>query len=303
MRNKKIEKEKSKSTSSSLKIGKLSQVEWRHCGFRSQTRSEVPPFATLRSSSPHLPWKLPQPTHPPFLNSITSTHLLTMADDTVSAPVGDNDRAEQIDSKSEKVTVSDDKTTGKHRLNHIHSSLFLSYNTVPRPGPPIFVRQPLISIFLESAVATDKPEAEATAETEKPASEAPEAKADGDAEAAPADEAVPAEANGTPASAKKSAKNRRVSSGATPKLNRKKSQSRITHLDAKPGQYYLARLRSYAPWPSIICDDEILPESLLEARPVTAMQKDGSYKGEYADGGRRTHERTFPVMFFATNEL
>jgi hypothetical protein len=201
------------------------------------------------------------------------------------------------------VTVSDDKTTGKHRLNHIHSSLFLSYNTVPRPGPPIFVRQPLISIFLESAVATDKPEAEATAETEKPASEAPEAKADGDAEAAPADEAVPAEANGTPASAKKSAKNRRVSSGATPKLNRKKSQSRITHLDAKPGQYYLARLRSYAPWPSIICDDEILPESLLEARPVTAMQKDGSYKGEYADGGRRTHERTFPVMFFATNEL
>lgn len=74
-------------------------------------------------------------------------------------------------------------------------------------------------------------------------------------------------------------------------------------MDAKPGQYYLARLRSFAPWPAVICDDEILPESLLEARPVTAMQKDGSYKGEYAEGGRRTHERTFPVLFFETNEL
>ncbi|CAG8113567.1 unnamed protein product [Penicillium salamii] len=154
--------------------------------------------------------------------------------------------------------------------------------------------------------STDKPEAQA----EEPTSDKPEAKAevpaDGDAaEATPADaEAAPAtaEVNGTPASAKKSSKNRRVSTG-TPKLNRKKSQSRITHLNAKPGQYYLARLRSYAPWPAIICDDDILPETFLESRPVTAMQKDGSYKGEYADGGRRTHERTFPVMFLQTNEF
>lgn len=171
--------------------------------------------------------------------------------------------------------------------------------------------RPSLNMNLENAAATDKP---AEAEAEKPASEEAqaEAKAEGEAaEAAPAKaegeaataEDAPAEANGTPASAKKSSKNRRSSTGATQKLNRRKSQNRITHLDAKPGQYYMARLRSFAPWPAIICDDEILSESFNESRPVTAMQKDGSYKGEYADGGRRTHERTFPVMFLGSNDL
>ncbi|KAJ5680336.1 hypothetical protein N7536_011475 [Penicillium majusculum] len=159
----------------------------------------------------------------------------------------------------------------------------------------------------ETEAATEK-KADAEDEADKPTTsdEVPEAKGDGEtAEAAPADAeaAAPAEANGTPASAKKSSKNRRTSTGATQKLSRKKSQSRITHLDAKPGQTYLARLRSYAPWPAIICDEGILPPSLLETRPVTAMQKDGSYKGEYGDDGRRAHERTFPVMFFDTNEF
>lgn len=77
----------------------------------------------------------------------------------------------------------------------------------------------------------------------------------------------------------------------------------MTQLHAKPGEYYLARLRSYPPWPSIICDEEILPQSLLDNRPVTAAQKDGSYRADYADDGKRAHERTFPVMFFDTNEL
>ncbi|KXG51356.1 uncharacterized protein PGRI_093680 [Penicillium griseofulvum] len=195
-----------------------------------------------------------------------------MADDTpVSAPEGDQPErvAENpTDSKSEDVTVSEDKPA-------------------------------------ETEAVTDKTGAQAEADKTASTDEAPEAKADGEtAEAVPADaEAAPAEPNGTPASAKKSSKNRRTSTGATQKLSRKKSQSRITHLDAKPGQTYLARLRSYAPWPAIICDEDILPPSLLETRPVTAMQKDGSYKGEYGDDGRRAHERTFPVMFFETNEF
>lgn len=79
--------------------------------------------------------------------------------------------------------------------------------------------------------------------------------------------------------------------------------TRVTHLNAKPGDYYLARLRSYAPWPAIICDEEILPVSLIESRPVTAAQEDGSYRADYADDGKRAHERTYPVMFFGTNEL
>ncbi|KAJ5971162.1 uncharacterized protein N7479_001080 [Penicillium vulpinum] len=154
----------------------------------------------------------------------------------------------------------------------------------------------------ETEAATDK-KTDAKAEADKPtfSDEAPELKADG--ETADTEAVTPAEPNGTPASAKKSSKNRRTSTGATQKLSRKKSQIRTTYLHAKPGETYLARLRSYAPWPAIICDEGILPPSLLETRPVTAMQKDGSYKGEYGDDGRRAHERTFPVMFFETNEF
>jgi hypothetical protein len=112
-----------------------------------------------------------------------------------------------------------------------------------------------------------------------------------------------AEANGAPTSAKKAANGKRKSTGGTQKLSRKKSQIRVTHLDAKPGDYYLARLKSYPPWPAIICDEEMLPQTLLNTRPVTTKQADGTYKEPYADGGKRAHERTFPIMFLETNEL
>ncbi|KAL4802924.1 hypothetical protein BDV18DRAFT_163448 [Aspergillus unguis] len=112
------------------------------------------------------------------------------------------------------------------------------------------------------------------------------------------------EANGTPSSAKKSSSKRKSTGGdSKSKLSRKKSMTRITHLDAKPGEYYLARLRSFPPWPAIICDEEILPQSLLVSRPVTAVRPDGTYREDYADGGKRAAERTFPVMFFGTNEF
>ncbi|KAJ5306683.1 hypothetical protein N7508_005698 [Penicillium antarcticum] len=236
-----------------------------------------------------------------------------MAEDTpVAAPVeaAETARAEKLtDEKNPETETVNDNPAGKHDSIDVAQYPYVQFITaVPRLGPPISVRPKIANSLFSptgSAAATDD-KMDADAEADKPAAadESAETKADGDDAAAPADaEAAAPEANGTPASAKKASKSRRVSGGATQKLSRKKSVNRITHLDAKPGQYYLARLRSYAPWPSIICDDEILPESLLENRPVTAMQKDGSYKGEYADGGRRTHERTFPVMFFETNEF
>ncbi|KAJ5291099.1 hypothetical protein N7478_000350 [Penicillium angulare] len=150
---------------------------------------------------------------------------------------------------------------------------------------------------------TSTENADATDDKKEPEPEKDKADATGESASADAETAAP-ESNGAPASAKKSSKDRRRSSAVgEKKLNRKKSQSRITNLDVKPGEYYLARLRSYAPWPSIICDDEILPNSLLESRPVTAIQEDGTYRAEYADDGKRAHERTYPVMFFETNEF
>jgi hypothetical protein len=114
-------------------------------------------------------------------------------------------------------------------------------------------------------------------------------------------------ANGTPSSSKKSNNGKRKSSGVpehkSKKPTKKKSAARITHLDAQPGEYYFARLKSYSPWPSIICDEEMLPQTLLSTRPVTTKQNDGSYLPAYRDGGKRVHERTFPIMFLQTNEL
>jgi PWWP domain len=106
---------------------------------------------------------------------------------------------------------------------------------------------------------------------------------------------------------KKGGNGKRKSSGVpehkNKKLNKKKSMPKITHLDAKPGDHFFARLKSYPSWPSIICDEEMLPTSLLTTRPVTTKKADGTYNEAYADGGKKAHERTFPVMFMHTNEL
>ena len=108
----------------------------------------------------------------------------------------------------------------------------------------------------------------------------------------------------TPVSTKKASNgsSKKKSSGVpehkTKKLNKKKSKQAITHLDAKPGEYYLARMKGHPPWPSVICDEEMLPQSLIDSRPVTTKLPDGTFKKpEYADGGKRAHERTFPIMF------
>lgn len=158
----------------------------------------------------------------------------------------------------------------------------------------------------ESAnVTSEKKDSEPDSDKKDVAGDATDAKGDGeDATAATADDEAAPETNGTPASTKKTAKDRRRSSGVgEKKLNRKKSMTRVTHLNAKPGDYFLARLKTYAPWPAIICDEDILPVSLLETRPVSAANEDGKYREDYADDGKRAHERTYPVMFFESNEL
>lgn len=143
---------------------------------------------------------------------------------------------------------------------------------------------------LEEPVADDKDQA------------ADEAAAEG--EAMEVDKTPGGVTNGTPASGKKA---KRKSSSGVPehrsrKINRKKSQA-LTHIHAKAGEHYLARLKGHRPWPSVIADEEMLPQALLATRGVSAMRADGTYREDYADGGKRVNERTFPVMFLATNEL
>ncbi|MCJ1283699.1 hypothetical protein MMC26_003030 [Xylographa opegraphella] len=115
--------------------------------------------------------------------------------------------------------------------------------------------------------------------------------------------------NGTPASTKKTSNgSSKKKSSAIPehkskKLNKKKSKP-VLRLEAKPGDLFLARMKGHPPWPSIICDEAMLPQILLSSRPITTAQPDGTFKKpEYADGGKRASERTFPIMFLQTNEF
>lgn len=125
----------------------------------------------------------------------------------------------------------------------------------------------------------------------------------GDATQPESASAAPA-SNGTPRLAKRASvvgsskkKSSAVPEHKSKKLNKKKSKP-LTNLNAQPGEYYMARMKGHPPWPSIICDEDMLPQSLLTTRPVTAQLPDGSFKKpEYADGGKRAYERTFPIMF------
>ncbi|KAK8137730.1 hypothetical protein PG984_001110 [Apiospora sp. TS-2023a] len=57
------------------------------------------------------------------------------------------------------------------------------------------------------------------------------------------------------------------------------------------------------PWPVIIADESMLPQTMLSTRPVTAARPDGSYREDFADGGKRAADRTYPVMYLYTNEF
>jgi hypothetical protein len=113
-------------------------------------------------------------------------------------------------------------------------------------------------------------------------------------------------ATATPISGSKS-KARRKSAGVpehkSKKLNKKASKVKMSHADAKPGDYFFIRLKGYPLWPGIVCDESMLPQSLISTRPVTAARADGTYRADYEDGGKKVHERTFPVMYLYTNEL
>ncbi|KAI0200104.1 hypothetical protein F4808DRAFT_178036 [Astrocystis sublimbata] len=99
---------------------------------------------------------------------------------------------------------------------------------------------------------------------------------------------------------------RRKSTGVADKgkkLNRKASKVKILNLDAKPGNHYFAKLKGFPLWPVVICEEVMLPQNMLNSRPVTAARPDGTYRDDFADGGKRAGDRTYPVMYLHTNEF
>ena len=121
-----------------------------------------------------------------------------------------------------------------------------------------------------------------------------------------APEAAPsAGTKATPSSANK--KEKRKSVGGVPehkskKVNKKKSMPSL-NLNIEPGQYWWARMKGYPPWPSIVCDEEMLPQTLIKSRPVSAARPDGSYREDFLEGNKNAKERTYPIMYLGTNEL
>lgn len=129
----------------------------------------------------------------------------------------------------------------------------------------------------------------------------------GTTEVAEAPSSAPA-ANGdaTPASSSKKEKRKSVGSAVpehkSKKVNKKKSMP-VLNLTCEPGQMFWARLKGYPPWPAVVCDEQMLPESLLASRPVSTARPDGTLREDFQAGGKNAKERTFPIMFLSTNEL
>lgn len=122
----------------------------------------------------------------------------------------------------------------------------------------------------------------------------------------PAEQAADETRGATTADADKSKSKRKSIGGGESKgkkLNKKSSKARMLHLDAQPGEHYFVKLKGHPQWPVIICDEDMLPASLLKSRPVTAKRADGTYREDFADGGKKVADRTFPVMYLHTNEL
>ena len=160
--------------------------------------------------------------------------------------------------------------------------------SAPPPSQPSSAAEPAS----EPAQTTQEPPTSTDSEMKEAAEQS--------ADTAPADDAAAQKKGGNGNGKRKSSG---IPEHKNKKLNKKKSMTKITHLDAQPGDVVFARLKSYPPWPSVICDEEMLPTSLLNTRPVTTKKNDGTYNEAYADGGKKVADRTFPVMFLYTNEL
>ncbi|KAG8164892.1 hypothetical protein KVR01_005167 [Diaporthe batatas] len=166
--------------------------------------------------------------------------------------------------------------------------------------------------------ASKQAEDSSKAPAEKPAEDgdvemkdAPDATNSPPAEGAPTEDKTEHAAAGEDASAAatktKTPARRKSTAGADSakgkKLNKKGSRAAITHIDAQPGQHFFIKLKGYPQWPCIICDEDMLPHALIKTRPVSAMRTDGTYREDFADGGKRAADRTFPIMYLATNEF
>ncbi|KAL1304017.1 hypothetical protein AAFC00_000458 [Neodothiora populina] len=170
------------------------------------------------------------------------------------------------------------------------------------------------------APATTSDNVEATPSTDAAADEKPAEKPEADpatageqatTEATGPDgqtaQAETAPSEGASAATPASAKGKRKSTGGVPEHKNKKANKRKSMVNiisgAQPGDYFFAKFKGYAPWPSIICDESMLPETLLATRPVSTINAQGELRADYREDGKNAKDRTYPIMFLETNEF
>ncbi|KAI1828096.1 hypothetical protein F4861DRAFT_490614 [Xylaria intraflava] len=214
------------------------------------------------------------------------------------AAVTDNGSAKPVAPVADaKAAGSDESVAAMHDSDKAAEGEDKSEDKVAAPAPsaaPAKSSAPTDEDATATATATD-----GDVETEdKSATKDDDAVADSETAAnATADDATPTTAKSQP---------RRKSASAadkSKKLSKKASKAKILHVDAKPGDHYFAKLKGFPPWPVVICEEDMLPQNMLNSRPVTAARPDGTYREDFADGAKRVADRTFPVMYLHTNEF
>ncbi|KAF3360552.1 Mannan endo-1,4-beta-mannosidase F [Verticillium dahliae VDG1] len=223
-----------------------------------------------------------------------------MSDDAAGAPATAPEQVEKKEEAATTVVPATEDSVDKP---------VASDETVEAPATAASEDSEAKKSAAESAEAAAAPDSDGApaAEADAKASEDKDDK-DNDAEMKDADATAADESAVLDTPAGDKSKGRRKSTSAAEakgkKLNKKGSKARILHLDAKPGEHYLVKLKGHPQWPVIIADEDMLPPSLTEPkRPVTCLQADGTYREDFADGGKRVADRTFPVMYLHTNEF
>ncbi|KAI0140997.1 hypothetical protein F4776DRAFT_676896 [Hypoxylon sp. NC0597] len=161
---------------------------------------------------------------------------------------------------------------------------------------------PDVEMTDKPADEADKSAADTKVDSEKAAEEQETATGTAEGAEGAAEGAVAETESATPGD-KSKARRKSAGNAQNKKLNKKQSKAKILHVDAKPGEHYFAKLKGFPPWPVIIAEEDMLPASMLSTRPVTAARPDGTYREDFADGGKRIADRTFPVMYLHTNEF
>ncbi|KAF1351256.1 hypothetical protein BDV97DRAFT_398204 [Delphinella strobiligena] len=162
------------------------------------------------------------------------------------------------------------------------------------------------------ATSTEVNEASNTATSEAPeadpaAAAEPQATTEANAPDGSTAEAETVTSDAATAATPASAKGKRKSVSGVPEHKKKAAGKRKSMANliptAKPGDYFFAKFKGYPPWPSIICDESMLPETLLATRPVSTENSQGELRADFQEGGKNAKDRTYPIMFLETNEF